>query len=328
MDVSIVIVNWHSALDLRRALESVLARKGPLSSEILVIDSGSFDGCAALIATEFPQVSFLQAATNVGFARANNLASAAASGDALLFLNPDTQVLDDALDELFQQLMCDPRAAIAGPVLLNGDGTLQTTCVRSFPTLLNQTLDSHCLQTVFPRAWLWGRQALPEATRASVRVEAVSGACLMIKRSIFEQVGGFSTEYFMYAEDMDLCLKCARAGYGTLHVPGARVVHYGGASSAKADVSTFAAVVAVESQWRFFLKMHSRAHAAAYRACVLLAASIRLAALLAMWMVRRLAGHGGQRPLALEKWRARLAWALGGQAWARALGRDTVRART
>lgn len=328
MDLSIVIVNWNSALDLRRALASVLARKDLLSCEILVIDSGSFDGCAELIAAEFPQVVFLQSATNVGFARANNLASAAASGDALLFLNPDTEVLDDALDRLFQRLMSDPHAAIAGPVLLNADGSFQTTCVRSFPTLLNQTLDSHWLQTAFPRARLWGRQALPAGTRSSVRVEAVSGACLMIKRSIFEQVGGFSTEYFMYAEDMDLCLKCVRAGYATLHVPDARVVHYGGTSSAKADVSTFVAVVAVESQWRFFMKMHSRAHAAAYRVCVLLAASIRLAVLLATWLVRRLARNEGTRPLSLQKWLARLAWALGGQAWARALGRDTTRART
>ena len=88
----------------------------------------------------------------------------------------------------------------------------QDTCIRAFPTLVNQLLDSELLRTRFPRARLWGKQPLATADDRPHRVDAVSGACLMIRRAHFEAIGSFSTDYFMYAEDMDLCLKSQRAG--------------------------------------------------------------------------------------------------------------------
>ena len=138
----------------------------------------------------------------------------------------------------------------------------------------------------------------------------------MIRRAHFETIGGFSSDYFMYTEDIDLCLKSQRAGRRAYYVPQAVVVHHGGGSSSQAPVSKFAAVMRVESQWRFFRKTRSPAYAALYRATLAGASVLRIALLLAAWPVR-VPLRGPRRAGALPKWAARLRWTLGGERWVR-----------
>lgn len=317
MDLSIVIVNWNSRDHLAKALASVVAQVSGLSYEIVVIDSGSFDGCAEMLQQSYPGVRFLQSVVNLGFAKANNEAVRVTSGRVLLFLNPDTEVLGTAVQELFWQLVSLPTAGIVGPTLLNTDGTIQDTCVRAFPTVLNQVLDAELLRRWFPRAALWGMRTLLARPPTASRVDAVSGACLMMKRSAFEAAGRFSTDYFMYAEDMDLCLMAARAGFTCHHVPAAVVVHHGGGSSARTPTSSFSAVMALESQWRYFRKTRSPGYAALYRVAMGGASIVRVTALLCAWPVHRLRARGGTGGYPLAKWFTRLRWALGGERWVR-----------
>jgi N-acetylglucosaminyl-diphospho-decaprenol L-rhamnosyltransferase len=316
MDLSIIIVNWNSKDYLAKAIGSIEARPLGMSFEIVVIDSGSFDGCAEMLRETHPSVRFIQAPGNIGFARANNEAFSASCGQVLLFLNPDTEVVGGAIGELYRQLTRMPEAAIVGPKLLNSDGSVQDTCVRAFPTILNQVLDSDLLRTRFPRAGLWGKRTLLAQGDAPRNVDAVSGACLMMKRSLFEAVGKFSPDYFMYSEDMDLCLKAERAGFSIWYVPTAVVVHHGGASSSKTPASTFSAVMAFESQWRFFRKTRSSRYASLYRGAMFGASVLRVGALLLAWPL-----HGLHRDwwgrYALRKWVARLRWTLGGESWVR-----------
>ncbi|ACB33656.1 glycosyl transferase family 2 [Leptothrix cholodnii SP-6] len=317
MDLSIIIVNWNSREFLRKALASIPESTSALSVEIIVIDSGSFDGCAEMLRQEHPQVRFIQAGKNLGFARANNAAFEVSRGEVLLFLNPDTEVIGAAIEALYWQLVNTPDAAIVGPKLLNSDGSVQDTCVRAFPTILNQMLDCDWLRRRFPGARLWGKQALLRPGRQACRVDAVSGACLMIKRAPFEAIGRFSTDYFMYAEDMALCLKAARAGFGICFVPAAVVVHHGGASSSQARVNTFSAVMAVESQWRFFRNTRSPRYAMLYRAALFGASALRVGVLLLIWPLQALFDRRAARSNAWPKWLARLRWAAGGERWAR-----------
>lgn len=318
MDLSIIIVNWNSRAYVEKAIDAVLARPMAIEFEIIVVDSGSFDGCAEMLARRHPRVGFVQCERNVGFARANNVGFERSSGRVLLFLNPDTEVRAGAVERLHSHLASNPQAGIAGPTLLNSDGSVQDTCVRAFPTVLNQALDSNALRMRFPRSALWGKRSLCQPGEAPRRVDAVSGACLMMKRDVFESVGRFSTDYFMYAEDMDLCLKAAQAGFGSWHVPQAVVVHHGGASSAQAPANTFAAVMRCESQWRFFRKMRSPAYAALYRATICAASLLRLGVLLLAWPAQAIGGRWQARGLqALRKWSARLRWTLGGESWVR-----------
>jgi N-acetylglucosaminyl-diphospho-decaprenol L-rhamnosyltransferase len=319
MDLSILIVNWNSKDYLARAIDAVVAGTRGLVYEVIVVDSGSFDGCAEMLLGSWPGVCFRQCSTNLGFARANNLAADMAHGRVLLFLNPDTEVTGNAIGLLHDWLLRLPTAGIVGPTLLNTDGSVQDTCVRAFPTVLNQVLDADLLRRRFPRAALWGKESLSTPREAPARVDAVSGACLMITREAFERAGRFSDDYFMYAEDMDLCLKVQRVGFGTWHVQAALVVHHGGGSSARAPVGTFAAVMALESQWRFFRKTRSASYAALYRVAMFGASVLRVGALLVAAPFEGLLGGNGSPRAALRKWSARLLWAVGGQRQVRRL---------
>lgn len=306
MDLSIVIVNWNSREHLRRCLASIQLHVPTIAHEIIVIDSGSFDGTDAMLREKYPDVRFIQSATNLGFARANNRAAAHACGEFLLFLNPDTEVVGSAIDTLYAAFKTLPDAGVVGGTLLNADGTVQSSCIQSLPTLLNQLLDSEVLRARWPRSRLWGVAALYDASDGPREVEAISGACLMVRRKTFEELGRFSEDYFMYAEDMDLSYTARRAGYRNYYVAAARVVHYGGGSSGDA-ASLFSAVMLPEALSRFFAKMHGNAYALAYRLTLLMSACVRLGVL----KLARLVIHDREKSEAsYQKWLSVLRWTL------------------
>lgn len=317
MDLSIVIVNWNSCRYLSDCLCSIYAHPPACAFEVIVLDAASHDGSEALVRTQFPSVHFVQAETNPGFARSNNAAAHHARGALLLLLNPDTVCPPGALDALIRALRERPDAGIAGARLRNGDGSVQDSCVQAFPSLLREVLDSNLLRRWFPRASLWGNARIWDEAVGPSPVDAVSGACLLIRRELFERVGRFSEDYFMYSEDVDLCFKAHRAGWAVLLVPDAAVVHYGGGSSAHAASSVFSDVLRMESRWRFFRKHRSRGYAAAFRAVMGLAALIRLAASSVWWLCTPPPRRDAPAAHALRRWSARLRWVLGGEHWAR-----------
>lgn len=315
MDLSIIIVNWNSKDYLLKSIASIEAETKGMELEIVVIDAASFDGCAEMLRQIYPHVLFIQSDRNVGFANANNEAFRAARGRNILFLNPDTKIEDFAIERLYSQLISLPKAGIVGAKLLNSDRSVQETCIRAFPTILNQVLDSNMLRKLFPRARLWGMKPLFVRSKGAKEVDAVSGACLMVKKSVFESVGMFSTDYFMYSEDVDLCLKVRKVGLNTYYVPTAVVVHYGGASSSQTSLNTFSAVMMLESRWRFFRKTRSLWYAKLYRLAMFGVSIIRIGLVLFMWLTRRLHGRESQNETVLKKWIARLRWTLGGESW-------------
>jgi GT2 family glycosyltransferase len=304
-DVSIIIVNWNSRDHLGKCLASIYSAPRRLRFEVLVIDSGSFDGADEMLREHYPQVRFIQSQTNLGFARANNRAAAAATGKVLLFLNPDTEILGTAIETLHAALTTLADAGVVGGTLLNSDGTVQTSCIQPMPTLANQLLGSEALMARWPKSRLWGRAALYATGDEAREVEGISGACLMIQRATFENVGGFSEDYFMYAEDVDLSHKVRRQGRRNYYVRDAIVVHHGGCSSGQA-VSAFAAVMMREAIHRFFMKTRGRAYSVAYRVGMLASAAGRLGAI----AVSGLAGRRDALAGARRKWRAVLLWSI------------------
>ncbi len=213
MDVSIIIVNWNSAAYVRKCLSSICCNSPGLNIEVIVVDNGSFDGCRDLVAREFPQVIFIQSHHNLGFARANNLGAARAGGTMLLFLNPDTEVPGNVLSQMAALFGHKPRAGAVGCRLLNTDGSLQTSCIQPLPTILNQALNAEVVHRVAARVGVWSVRPLFSDAKGISQVEVISGACLMVSRDAFHAVGGFSPDYFMYAEDIDLCYKLMQAGF-------------------------------------------------------------------------------------------------------------------
>jgi N-acetylglucosaminyl-diphospho-decaprenol L-rhamnosyltransferase len=314
-NLSIIIINWRSQAFVRDCLTSIRANIGSLTHEILVVDNASFDGCEKMVRSEFPHVLFIQSKCNLGFAAANNLAFARSSGRNVLFLNPDTEVRGAAIQELVSALECLPDAGMVGARLLNSDGSLQTTCIAAIPVILNQTLNLRCLQRSFPRWKIWGMRALFENNTAPVPVEAISGACMLARREVIHRVGGFRTDYFMYAEDMDLCVTVAHAGWKIYYVPDAAIVHHAGGSSASREESNFSNIMLRQSVTHFFRLYRGPFYAILYRASLAVVAALRILALLISFPILIPWWSYRDASLALKKWRCIFLWSLGITQW-------------
>jgi hypothetical protein len=314
MDLSIIIVNYKSKDYLRPCLGSITAHTHGIEHEVIVVDSGSFDGCAEMLAAEYPEVLFIQSESNLGFARANNLAAGSARGRVLLFLNPDTEIHEPAAGKLYARFQSLSAVGLAGARLLNSDGSLQTSCVQPLPTVWNQLLDAKAFQRWFPNAGFWASAATFRNETQPVEVEALSGACLMVYRRVFEQVGGFSPEYFMYGEDLDLCYKTRKAGFKNYYVPDATFIHHGGGSTSR-SVSNFSNVMMRESVYRFLLKSRGRFYSGCYRAGMSGAAVVRVMLLMPMGLVWWARGDGSRWGAAFRKWLGILRWGLGLERW-------------
>ncbi|MBE0540481.1 MAG: glycosyltransferase family 2 protein [Verrucomicrobia bacterium] len=312
MDLSVIIVNWNSREYLRKCVASIVAQTHGLEYEIIVIDSASYDGSDQMLRDEYPQVRFIQSRENLGFARANNQAYAISRGEYLLFLNPDTEVVGPAINVLHSALKCLPDAGAVGGKLLNTDGTLQTSCVQAFPSILNQLLNVEAFRRLTPRARLWGMRAVFESNGKPSKVEMISGACLMMRRSVFERVGRFSPDYFMYAEDVDLCYKARQAGFTNYYLGDAVVVHHGGGSSQQAR-SNFSNIMMCDSVWRLFKKTRGRLYGLAYRVAMLVSAVVRLAVLVVLFPAVQARRHRQAWRAAIRKWNAVMAWSLRGR---------------
>lgn len=311
LTLSIIIINWKSKGYVRVSLESIASNIGDLTHEIFVVDNASFDGCGEMLASEFPDVQFLQCEHNLGFAKANNLAFARSRGRNVLFLNPDTEIRGDAIQVLIAALSSAPAAGMVGARLLNSDLTLQTTCVTAIPSILNQTLNSDVLRRHFPRWRLWGMRALYDGSREPVAVEAISGACMLGTRAVFERVGAFSTSYFMYAEDMDLSLKVARTGAAIYYVPTATMIHHAGGSSSRQVDWSFSDLVLRESLVRFFVEHRGVAYASLYRLSIALVSALRLVVLALASPILLLRGRKRTLARASNKWAHILLWSVG-----------------
>jgi N-acetylglucosaminyl-diphospho-decaprenol L-rhamnosyltransferase len=310
MELSIIIINWHSCEYVKQCIASIMANTSSVTYEILVFDSGSFDGCEQMLRDNYPGVRFIQGPSNVGFARANNCAFEHTTGRCVLFLNPDTELVGPAIDTLYSHVVRLPTAGAVGGKLLNSDRTVQTTCIRAMPTILNRVLDCEWLKLRLPLSGLWGTAPLYTSGTKATEVEAISGACLMIKRDVFEQVERFTEEYFMYAEDMDLSHKLAVAGFKRYYIPNAVVVHYGGTSS-NASGQAFSAVMIPEATFRFFRRTRGPAYARWYRLSMCGVALGRLAALGGTAPIWLLTGRRMMCRAAVRKWMAVLRWSLG-----------------
>ncbi|HKW68070.1 MAG TPA: glycosyltransferase family 2 protein, partial [Terriglobales bacterium] len=214
--LSIIIVNWNSAEYLHRCLASIFSTCRGLNFEVLVADNGSYDDCGQMLAQCFPQVHFLQFPKNLGFAAANNLAFAFSTGRNLLFLNPDTELVGEALRYMLDALAAAPDAGIVGPRLLAPDFSPQWNCMRCVPTILNQLLDSSFSRRMFP-GW-WGFNVLVRESHTPASVQVVPGTCLLVRRDVFVQAGLFNRAFFMYVEDVDLCCQARKLGWKTYYV--------------------------------------------------------------------------------------------------------------
>jgi len=230
-DVSIVVVSYNTKELTLSCIDSIQRTAGDVSYELLVVDNASQDGSAAAIAQRFPGLSLLELPENAGFARANNLAARRARGRWLLLLNPDTRMLAGSLRALLDFAAARPRDGIFGGRTLFDDGSLNPTSCWRRPTAWSQFCMGSGLSSLFRRHPWFDPESMGSWARDTEReVDIVSGCLFLIRRELWDSLGGFDAGFFMYGEDFDLCLRARRAGARCRICPQAVVVHFGGAS--------------------------------------------------------------------------------------------------
>ena len=234
MDLSVVTVNYRSLDHLLECLASIPGAAPGLTFETVVVDNERGSGVRAALAERFPATRVVESAENVGYARGVNRGILETTGELVLVLNPDCELRPGALRTLAEYLRAHLKAAVAGPKILNPDGTLEYSA-RSFPTHLTFLFNRYSLLTrLFPNNPFSRRYLLTDWDHTSVRaVDWLSGACLLVRRSAIEKVGPMDEAFFMFNEDVDWCRRMKVAGFDVVYVPDAVIVHHVGASKRK-----------------------------------------------------------------------------------------------
>jgi hypothetical protein len=325
MDLSIIIVNWNSADYAAQCVSSIYSQTKNLEYEVIIVDNASTDESCRVFQERLPRLKLIRNAENLGFAKANNLGFEYSNGRNLLFLNPDTDLRMPAINLMHSCLESSPSVGILGCKLLNTDLTIQTTCIQSYPTILNQMIDIDRLRRLFPRWKLWSMRPLFEENHGlPVEVDMVCGACLMVKRQVFQKVGRFDPDYFMYTEDLDLCYRVKSAGWKVCYLGSATIVHHGGQSSKKKGGEAFSSPMIRETLLTFFEKTRGPIYARLYRLAMLMVAVVRVSILAALLIVAALGFDKDSIRFSFRKWYKILRWSVGLEAWTRQMGKPAA----
>lgn len=311
MKLSIIIVNWNSLGYLRKCLTSLYEHVRDLSFEVIVVDNASPEPGIESLNADFPDVVVIKSNFNLGFAGANNLGFSRSSGEYVLFLNPDTEVTDNAFKTMLDQSLSVADAGVIGCKLLNSDLTVQTSCIQTFPTIPNQLLDYEYLRLRWPACSFWRIGALFSESETPVPVEVISGACMLLRRDVFQRAGMFTEDYFMYAEDLDLCYKVKALGFRNYYVGKAQVIHHGGRSSDLVNVSNWSTIMRFNAVHKFCVKRQGSLYGSVFRATMGAAALLRVALLS---LAKPFAGNDSRKQSiknSTSKWWAVLKWSYG-----------------
>ena len=273
-DVSVVIVSYRNRPVLGRCLAALAGDTGRTASrEVIVVDQASDDGSVAWLKAEHPDVRVVELSENVGFGAGNNRGVAVAEGRWLLLLNSDAFVLHGAIDELVRFGDARPEAGIVGPRLLWPDGRLQRSC-RRFPTVFRLATEYLYLRKLASRSRILnGFYYADFAHDEAWRVDWVTGACLLVRRDLYERLGGFDEAFFLYSEEVDLLYRARRIGAETWFDPAAEVEHEWGGTAGRSSALTLEEQA--RSHVRYFDKHISRATAKRARRVLLTGLRLR-----------------------------------------------------
>ncbi len=239
--ISVVIVSYNVRDLLENCLQSLYTALTGITHEVYVVDNRSDDGTVEMVRQRFPQATLIANEENLGFARANNLALSRASGETLLLLNPDTLVQEDTIGTMLRFFRENEDVGMAGCKIIKPDGSLEAASRRSFPSPWVSFTKLSGLSTLFPRSPLFARYNLTYLSEdESYEVDAISGSFMMLRREVYDTIGGLDESYFMYGEDLDWCFRTQRAGWKLYYVHSTKIIHYGGESTKRSSIDAHA----------------------------------------------------------------------------------------
>jgi GT2 family glycosyltransferase len=245
-ELSIIIVNWNTRKFLQDCLES-LYRAVKIPFDLYVVDNASTDGSPEMVRERFPQARLIVNRENLGFAPANNQVLQEIRAPFVLLLNPDTVVLEGAVEGMLGFLKGNPEVAIVAPQYLNQDGSKQNS-FDNFPSLATELFNKSLLRILLPGAFPSKRGDYG----GPLEVDSVIGAGMMLRQEAFSRVGFFDEDYFLYLDESDLCFRLKRAGWRCFHLPNLQIYHVGG--GAKKKVRPEATIEYYRSLYKFFRK--------------------------------------------------------------------------
>jgi GT2 family glycosyltransferase len=233
-EISFIIVNYNSLVFIKDLLDSFETISSELDFfyEIIIFDNASSDGSTQYIEKEASirkNIKLIKSAGNKGFCRGSNIAAKSAIGKYLIFLNPDTKILEgnvkDLIDFSREREARGEKIAVTGVKTINYDGTLQYSA-RAFPSISRQFFESFFLFKIFGKSKIFGSYFMTWWDHKDIKeVDWLSGSFMFLKKEIFEGINGFDEDYFMYSEDTDICLRLKRKGYKNYYFPGYTIMH-------------------------------------------------------------------------------------------------------
>ena len=247
--ITVIIISYNTCAITLKCLRDLHAAMS-CPAEVIVVDNASTDGSAQAIARDFPSVHLIRNDRNAGFSSANNQAMRVARGEYFLLLNSDAFVVPGVMETLVRYLENNPSVGVVGPRLLNSDGTLQHSC-HHFPSPARAWLENLWISTLLSSHPAIGSYRRWDHDRERI-VDFVSGACMLVRRKTYEQVGGFDEMFFMYAEETDWQRRMRSRGWLVGFTPDAKVMHLGGASGGATGIRCYV----FESLDRYQIKHH------------------------------------------------------------------------
>ncbi len=238
MKLSVIIVNYNVKYFLEQCLHSVRKASAGVSCEVFVVDNNSVDGSVQMVREKFPEVHLIANHDNVGFSKANNQAIRKSSGEYVLLLNPDTVVEDDTFTKVVAFMDAHPDAGGLGVKMVDGKGNFLPESKRGLPTPAVAFYKIFGLSRLFPKSKTFGKYHLSYLDKDQTHeVDILSGAFMLMRRSVLDITGLLDESYFMYGEDIDLSYRIIKAGYKNYYFPETRIIHYKGESTKKSSVN-------------------------------------------------------------------------------------------
>lgn len=318
-DVSVVIVNWNTCEMLKNCLYSIRKCTNIRKVQIIVVDNLSSDGSCEMLQTLFPEVLVINSGGNLGFGRANNLAIPYTEAPLIIFLNPDTIIINDAIKLMIEFINKNPQVGALGCKCINTteqssnlniDDKVQPLGLQWFPTPFNELLSLLFLSDKTIKKF---KHFLPyKDPNTNGYVLKLYGACYMVRRKILDQIGYFDDRYFMYVEDVDLSRRITDAGWKLYYLSDAVIIHIGSAASINV-YNQFSTLMMCESATKYIHKYHGFFGSILYRAVLVGGSLYRLLILLILKTISTLSlshGRSNNYGESVNKYKTMIKWAL------------------
>lgn len=256
-DVSVIIVNWNGGKYLQETIESLFAKSRDINYEIILIDNNSNKDEESYLYLEklkdYDNVTIIKSEENLGFAKANNKGMEIAKGRNFLILNPDVVMHNNVVKILSDYLDFNEEVGMVGPKIYDIEGNFQQNCMKGKPYPKDTLFHLIGLAKAFPNCKTFNGYALRYLNRDEINeCGGLSGCCMMLKKSLYEEIGGMDEQFFMYQEETDWGLRTAQAGYKTIYNPNAIITHYQGVTTKKIKIKSI--WIFTQSMMKFFKK--------------------------------------------------------------------------